>query len=124
MANLTEQPLLDAASCSRTIGGRGFREGFMRDPQNPFLALGVFMFAARQLWAASERVAERRDPVLEAKVLATKLIVMAELRRVRDHSKRLRRWYYDTEEARLELIDAATGGCFQQETGPPTPNGC
>lgn len=67
-------------------------------------------------------MAEQRDTVLEARVLATKLIVMAELRRIQGHSGRLRRWYRDTEERRLDMIDAATGGCFQQENWMADPS--
>lgn len=57
----------------------------------------------------------KRDTLLEARILATKLIVMAELLEMQAHSKRLRRWYRDTQECRLDMIDAATGGSFQQE---------
>ena len=67
-------------------------------------------------------MAERRDSVLEAKVLATKLIVVAELDQMQHHSMRLRRWFQDTQERRLDMIDAATGGCFQQSDWTPDPS--
>ena len=60
-------------------------------------------------------MAKQRDPVLEAKIMAAKLIVVAELDQMQHHSPRLRRWFRDTQECRLDMIDAATGGCFQQQ---------
>lgn len=60
-------------------------------------------------------MAKRRDTTLEARVLAATWIVVAELRRMESHSRRLQRWYDDIEAHRLDMIDAATGGCFQQE---------
>lgn len=76
-----------------------------------------FLSLVAEYWTA-----ERRDPVLEARVLAAKLIVMVELREMQSHSKRLRRWYTITEDRRLDMIDAATGGCFQQEDWTADPN--
>lgn len=67
-------------------------------------------------------MAETRDSVLESKMLATKLIVIAELDQMRHHSTRLQRWFLDTQECRLDMIDAATGGCFQQNSWAPDPS--
>lgn len=82
----------------------------IRDADEVRRHLYDFLALATEYW-----MAEQRDPVLESRVLATTWIVMAELRRMQSHSRRLRGWYHDTEEHRLDMIDAATGGCFQQE---------
>ena len=89
----------------------------IRDADEVRRHLYDFLALVTEYW-----IAKRRDPVLEAKVLATKWIVMAELRRMHGHSRRLRRWYRDTEEQRLNMIDAATGGCFQQENWMADPS--
>lgn len=65
---------------------------------------------------------ERRDSVLEAKVMATKLIVIAELGQMQHYSRRLRRWFQDTQGCRLDMMDAATGGCFQQSDWESDPS--
>lgn len=82
----------------------------IRDADEVRARLYDFLSLVAEYWTA-----ERRDPVLEARVLATKLIVVAELGGMRGHSRRLRQWYRDTEDCRLDMIAAATGGCFQQE---------
>ena len=82
----------------------------IRDADEVRRHLYDFLALVAEYW-----MAEQRDTVLEAKILATKWIVMAELRRMQSHSRRLRQWYGDTEAYRLDMIDAATGGCFQQE---------
>ena len=82
----------------------------IRDADEVRRHLYDFLALVTEYW-----MAEQRHPVLESRVLATTWIVMAELRRMQSHSRRLRRWYRDTEEQRLDMIDAATGGCFQQE---------
>lgn len=89
----------------------------IRDADEVRRHLYDFLALVTEYW-----MAERRDALLEAKVLATKWIVMTELRRIQGHSRRLRRWYRDTEERRLDMIDAATGGCFQQENWMADPS--
>ena len=64
---------------------------------------------------------DQRDSTLEAKILATKLIVVAEFLEMSRHSTRLGRWYRDTQECRLDMMDVATGGCFQQVDWTPDP---
>ena len=80
-----------------------------RDADDLKTRLYDFLALVAEYW-----MGETRDSVLEAKVLATKLIVLAELGQIQHHSKRLRRWFGDTRECRLDMMDAATGGCFQQ----------
>ena len=89
----------------------------IRDADEARRHLYDFLALVAEYW-----MAKQRDTVLEARVLATTWIVMAELRRMQSHSRRLRRWYHDTEEHRLDMIDAATGGCFQQEDWAADPN--
>ena len=66
-------------------------------------------------------MAETRDPVLEARIIAAKFTVIAELGHMRGESMRLRRWYSATAACRLDMIDAATGGCFQQQAWASDP---
>ena len=89
----------------------------VRDAEEVKTRLYGFLALVAEYW-----MAEQRDPVLEAKVLATKLIVVAELDQMQHHSMRLRRWFQDTQECRLNMIDAATGGCFQQSDWTSDPS--
>ena len=59
---------------------------------------------------------------MEARILAEKTIVISQIYEMCRHTKRLREWYEVTRETRLDLIDALTGGCFQQKTWSPDPN--
>ena len=89
----------------------------IRDAEEVKVRLYGFFAPVAEYW-----MAETRNPVLEAKVLATKFIVIAELDQMQHHSMRLRRWFRDTQECRLDMIDAATGGCFQQSDWAPDPS--
>lgn len=66
------------------------------------------------------RVARRARDADDLK--ARLLIVMTELGQMQHHSKRLRRWFQDTQACRLDMMDAATGGCFQQGDWASDPN--
>lgn len=51
---------------------------------------------------------------LEARMIARKRIIQEEFRALGSRSKRLKKSYQQTKGTRLDLWDAATGGCFQQ----------
>ena len=89
----------------------------IRDADELKRRLYDFLALAAEYW-----MGEKRDLTLEARVLATKLIVLAELHQMQQHTKALRRWYRNTQECRLDMIDAATGGCFQQHDWKSDPS--
>ena len=89
----------------------------IRDADELKRRLYDFLALVAEYW-----MGEERDLALEAKVLATKLIVLAELQQMGQHSMPLLRWYRDTEDCRLAMIDAATGGCFQQRNWKSDPS--
>lgn len=89
----------------------------VRDAEEVKTRLYEFLALVTEYW-----MAETRDPVLEAKVLAAKLIVVVELEQMQHHSMRLRQWFQDAKECRLDMIDAAVGGCFQQSDWTPDPS--
>ena len=51
---------------------------------------------------------------LEARMIARKRIIREEFRALGSRSKRLKESYQQTKATRLDLWNAATGGCFQQ----------
>ena len=51
----------------------------------------------------------------EGRIVAAQLVVLSKCREMRRHSRRLCAWYVSTDECRLDLIDALSGGCFQAE---------
>ena len=89
----------------------------IRNAEDVKARLYSFLALVAEYW-----MGESRDTVLEAKVVAAKLIVLAELNQMQHHSMRLHRWFRDTESSRLDMLDAATGGCFQQSAWAPDPS--
>ena len=89
----------------------------IRDADDLKRHLYDFLALVAEYW-----MAETRNPVLEARIVAAKFIVMGELGHMQRRSGRLRRWYRATATDRLDMIDAATGGCFQQHDWAPDPS--
>ena len=56
---------------------------------------------------------ERRK-VLEAQIVIEGRVIASEYSQLAKANRKMRRSYEDTEEIRTELLDQATGGCFQQ----------
>ena len=88
----------------------------IRDAEDLRRRLYEFLTLVAEYW-----MAETRDPVLEARIIAVKFTVIAELGHMRGESTRLRHWYSATAACRLDMIDAATGGCFQQQAWASDP---
>lgn len=86
----------------------------IRDADEVRRRLYEFLALVSEYWMANQR-----DTELEPRIVAMKWIVLAELRRLQSQSRHLRRWYDNTEAHRLDMMDAATGGCFQQESWAP-----
>ena len=59
--------------------------------------------------------------LLEAKIVATKLIVSSQCRELRARSKKLDKWHTTTYVYRMRLMDEVAGGCFQQVEWQPDP---
>ena len=71
---------------------------------------------AAKYWL-SENPEEKFRLELEARIIASQLIVSSELREMKRYSKKLQQWYGKTESIRLDLMDAVSGGSFQQRNG-------
>ena len=83
----------------------------IRDADEVKARLYAFFSLVAEYW-----LGEARDAALEARLVAAQLIAITELEQMRYHSRRLRRWFLDTEGCRLDMMDA-TGGGFQQSDG-------
>lgn len=59
--------------------------------------------------------------LLEARLLAGKLAASSQAIGLRAYSRRLKTWHDRTIQFRLDLMDALTGGCFQQDAWSPDP---
>ena len=68
-----------------------------------------------EYWAGTSSDHGPLRPAMESRILAAKLVVISECRELGRHSRRLGKWHQDTEQYRLDLMDAVTGGCFQQQ---------
>ena len=58
-------------------------------------------------------------PTMEARILASWAVITSGCNDMASHSQPLREWYRDTEQTRRDLLDAVTGGCFQQKDWSP-----
>ena len=73
-----------------------------------------------EYWVTSgHHVNERK--LLEGRILAETQIVGSQMAEIQRHSGRLRNWYAATHKERLDLFDALTGGCFQENDWSPDP---
>lgn len=106
IAALLAAPL--TLACNHWLQNRAGRR--IRDADEVRRHLYEFLALVAKYW-----MAKQRDTELEPRIVAMKWIVLAELQRLPSQSRHLRRWYDDTEAHRLDMMDAATGGCFQQE---------
>ena len=58
---------------------------------------------------------------MEAELIAAQHVVIAEFTVLRRVNKRIERSWQDVEDIQLDLLDAATGGSFQQTAWNPDP---
>ena len=60
--------------------------------------------------------------LLEGRIMSQQHLVIRALSDMKDHSKKLRKWHESTEANRLSLLEAASGGPFQDEHWQPDRN--
>ena len=72
-----------------------------------------FVDLSARYWTLDEPRTEKHR-MLEAQMIARKRIVQEEFSGLGNKSKRLKKSYQGTRSNRLDLWNAATGGCFQQ----------
>lgn len=77
-----------------------------------------FLDMAVRYWTATS--SEPRS-TMEARILASWAVIASECNDMMVRSQALRGWYRDTDQARRDLLDAVTGGCFQQTDWSPDP---
>lgn len=75
--------------------------------------LHEFVDLSARYWTLNEPRSEKHR-MLEAQILARKRIIQEESTGLGARSKRLERSHEQTKSNRLDLWNAATGGCFQQ----------
>ena len=64
-------------------------------------------------WTVQLEDCDRRS--MEAKIISSQLRLSSELNEMQRHSRKLRAWHGESESQRLDLMDAVSGGCFQQK---------
>ena len=69
---------------------------------------------AAEYWASDLKNRKEDRKRCEARILAAKLTVSIQCRHMSLHSRKLKEWYNNIQQSRLDLMDALTGGCFQQ----------
>ena len=69
---------------------------------------------AVEYWASDWQDKQEERKRCEASVLAAKMTVSIQCRHMSLHSRKLKAWHCNTRKSRLDLMDALTGGCFQQ----------
>lgn len=66
-----------------------------------------------EYWTSKDFSGQSKE-ALEAKMIAYGHFISFECDELRKMSRKLRSWHDKTSDDRLQLMDAATGGCFQQ----------
>ena len=79
-----------------------------------------FVDQAARYWTLDDPRGEKHR-TLEAQILARKRIILEEFNALSSKSTKLKRSHLQTKATRLDLWNAATGGCFQQATWKPDP---
>ena len=64
-------------------------------------------------WTVQSKDCDRQS--MEAKIISSQLRLSSELGEMQRHSQGLRDWYKEIKNQRLDLMDAVSGGCFQQK---------
>jgi len=67
-----------------------------------------------EYWISKDFSGQSKE-ALEAKMIAYGHFISFECDELGKMSRKLRDWHRETREDRLQLMDAATGGCFQQK---------
>ncbi len=88
----------------------------VRDADDLKRRLYELLDLAAKYWL-SENTEEKFRLELEARIIASQLIISSELHEMKRYSKKLQQWYGKTESSRLDLMDAVSGGSFQQRNG-------
>ena len=112
-----------AAASLVLLGNRLLQSGLgrrLREADELKQRLYRILISTADYWANSGRNRKDRE-MLEARILADKSIIMSQLNEMQRHTRRLGRWYVQTEQERLDLFDAMTGGRFQQKAWSPDP---
>ena len=84
----------------------------LRDADEIKSKLYELLDLSAKYWTTESVINERR--VLEARIISSQLILASELSEMQRYSRKLTYWYKETERQRLDLMDAVSGGCFQQ----------
>lgn len=92
----------------------------LRDAEELKARLYNLLTLAAEYWTSSHRNQTVRRQ-LESRIIAEKHIVISQFLEMSHHTKKLRIWHQQTDNQRLDLLDAITGGCFQQKTWSPDP---
>ena len=111
-----------AAATIALYGNRRLQSGLgrrLRETEEIKQRLYHVLTLAADYWAISRPKKERE--VMEVRIVAENNIVISQCVEVQRHTRKLRKWYQETHEDRLDLIDVLTGGCFQQKTWSPDP---
>lgn len=88
----------------------------VRDADDLKCRLYDLLDLAAKYWL-SENPEESFRLELEARIIASQLIISSELHEMKRYSKKLQQWYCETASNRLDLMDAVSGGSFQQRNG-------
>ena len=85
----------------------------LRDADEIKRLLYELLDLAVNYWTVQSKDCNRRS--MEAKIISSQLRLSSELGEMQRHSRNLKDWYKEIESQRLDLMDAVSGGCFQQK---------
>lgn len=74
-----------------------------------------YLALASDYWLAGDTEDFDKRNQLEAKIIATQMIILADYRAIKMHNKSMEKSYKESKTYRQNLWDHVTGGCFQQQ---------
>ena len=74
-----------------------------------------------EYWIPNKNTKNSHREVIEAHILAMGSVISLRCLEIKELSKKLENWYVVSKHARLDLLESATGGCFQQSNWNPNP---
>ena len=93
---------------------------FVRTDQLRKALYDYLELTANYWFAAPPDLAERRS--LEGRMIIAQRVISCEFSLLAKKSKKIQRAYDETDSLRMDLWDAATGGCFEEAAWTPDPD--
>ncbi len=84
-------------------------------------SLFEYLKLVAEYWISTKQRENSHRVSIEARIIAMGSVIELRSLEVKSQSKKLNDWYVNSKNYRMDLLDLATGGCFQQHNWNPEP---